>query len=342
MLQPELVSRLRLMAENTRVPELSSHARVQQVDALRPGEVVHARVERELANGRFHVLIRGRSFDMNLPPGTRAGDTLRMTYLDDSPRPTFFLASAQGSEESDRLSQTGRLISALVRRMPSETGEPLRQSAPLLPEGPADAAQSAPRLREALSQSGLFYESHQAQWVAGHRTLEQLRREPQGRLVIDAAPQPGDDAPALRVPGNAVDAPQRAEVRGGPVHPDTYPIVRQQLDALEGRHAPWQGEIWPGQWLQWHSGESEDERGADGQPAWYTALAIDMPSLGALRVRAVLAADGVRVTLTCADETSAHRLRDAAEHLAGGLRTRGLSLAALSVTRPGATGGDNA
>lgn len=332
MLQPDVVTRLRLMAENTRVPELSLQSRVQQVDALRPGEVVHARVDRDLSNGRFHVIVRERSFEMTLPPGTRTGDTLRMTYLADSPRPTFFLTTAQGGEEGDRLSQTGRLISALVRRTPGETGQPLRQSAPLLPDGPADAAQSAPRLREALSQSGLFYESHQAQWVAGHRSLEQLRREPQGRVAMDVAPQPADDVAAARTPTSVDDAPQRAELRGGPVHPDTFPIVRQQLDALEARHAPWQGEIWAGQWLEWQSGASEDERGADGQPAWYTALAIDMPSLGAVRVRALLAADGVRVTLACADEASAQRLRNASDELASGLRARDLALAALSVT----------
>lgn len=334
MLQPDLVSRMRLMAENTRVPEQTLSDRVQQVESLRPGERVQARVERELSRGRFHVSVNGRSFDMNLPPGARVGDQLRLTFLGDQPRPTFFLLNERAGTEGDRLSQVGRLISALVRRPPGEHGQPLLDASVLLPEGPSDASRSAPRLRDALSQSGLFYESHQAQWVAGHRSLEQLRREPQARLGAGDRARLDEKPGASQAITIADDAPQIAELRGGPVHPDTFALVRLQLEALEARHAPWQGEIWPGQWLEWQTGQSEEERDADRQPAWYTSLALEMPSLGALRVRAVLAAEGVRLTLNCADEAVARRLRDAGAELDNGLRARGLALAALNITLP--------
>lgn len=341
MLQPDLVSRMRLMAENTRVPELSATDRVQQVEALRPGERVQARVERELPGGRFHVSVNGRTFDMNLPLGARVGDQLRLTFLNDQPRPTFFLLNERGAAEGDRLSQVGRLISALVRRMPGERGQALRDTQALLPEGPSDASQSVPRLRDALAQSGLFYESHQAQWVAGHRSLEQLRREPQARLGAGDAVRVDAKPGAAATIAIADDAPQIAELRGGPVHPDTFALVRLQLEALEGRHAPWQGEIWPGQWLDWQTGQSDEERGADGQAAWYTSLALEMPSLGALHVRAVLAAEGVRLTLNCADENVAQRLREAGAELDNGLRARGLALAALNITLPQSPEADN-
>ena len=48
-------------------------------------------------------------------------------------------------------------------------------------------------LAQAVSESGLFYESHLAQWLAGQRPLAALMREPQARLT--AAPvQPAPDA----------------------------------------------------------------------------------------------------------------------------------------------------
>ena len=122
------------------------------------------------------------------------------------------------------------------------------------------------------------------------------------------------------------------------MHPETFPIVRQQLEALETRHAAWQGEIWREQWMEWETGEEADDRGPDGQAAWFTSLALQMPSLGRLQLRAVLAAEGVRVTLTCPDEAAALRLRDGAVQLGAGLGARGLALAALSVksaTEPG-------
>jgi hypothetical protein len=337
MLQPDVVSRLRLMAENARVPELATHDRVQQVGALRPGERIHARVDRELPIGRFLVTVRGQAFEMTLPPGTRPGDTLRLTFLDDNPRPTFFLLNARSGEESDRLSQTGRLISALMRRGDGDAQAPARAAPPLLPDGPADAGQSAPRLREALAHSGLFYESHQAQWVAGMRSLEQLRREPQAN--VNAAPAGGADLDIAAPARPGEDAPRAADLRGGPVHPETFPIVRQQLEALETRHAAWQGEIWHDQWMEWETGEDPEGRGPDGQPAWFTSLLLQMPSLGSLRVRAVLAAEGVRVTLSCADEAAAQRLRDGAELGGAGLGARGLALAALSV-KPAAEPGN--
>ncbi|MDS0797238.1 flagellar hook-length control protein FliK, partial [Burkholderia pseudomultivorans] len=62
---------------------------------------------------------------------------------------------------------------------------------------PATALRAA--LAQAVSESGLFYESHLAQWLAGRRPLAALLREPQARL---AAAQAGD---ADAVPPDALD-----------------------------------------------------------------------------------------------------------------------------------------
>ena len=43
-------------------------------------------------------------------------------------------------------------------------------------------ADLAPVLKQALTQSGVFYEAHQARWVAGQLPTEALRQEPQGRM----------------------------------------------------------------------------------------------------------------------------------------------------------------
>ncbi|HDR9877944.1 flagellar hook-length control protein FliK [Burkholderia cenocepacia] len=43
-------------------------------------------------------------------------------------------------------------------------------------------------LAQAVSESGLFYESHLAQWLAGQRPLAALMREPQARLATALAP----------------------------------------------------------------------------------------------------------------------------------------------------------
>ncbi|MDK0999956.1 flagellar hook-length control protein FliK, partial [Burkholderia contaminans] len=60
-----------------------------------------------------------------------------------------------------------------------------RDAAATLPVAALRAA-----LAQAVSESGLFYESHLAQWLAGQRPLAALMREPQARLA--AAPAPAD------------------------------------------------------------------------------------------------------------------------------------------------------
>ncbi|MDR1662343.1 MAG: flagellar hook-length control protein FliK [Azoarcus sp.] len=73
------------------------------------------------------------------------------------------------------------------------------------------SAQLAPMLRQALAQSGLFYESHLAQWLAGKIDRAALAREPQAQ---------GAQPPAGRAPSNIGSAvasfPSAAPVSSGP------------------------------------------------------------------------------------------------------------------------------
>jgi flagellar hook-length control protein FliK len=55
---------------------------------------------------------------------------------------------------------------------------------------PVDALAEA--LRQTVSESGLFYESHLVQWLSGQRTPASLSDEPQNRLVAEAAQMPLD------------------------------------------------------------------------------------------------------------------------------------------------------
>ncbi|MFL6668095.1 MAG: flagellar hook-length control protein FliK [Burkholderia ambifaria] len=71
---------------------------------------------------------------------------------------------------------------------------------PVFDVAAARAASDAPpvaalraALAQAVSESGLFYESHLAQWLAGQRPLAALMREPQARLTAEPV-QPALDA----------------------------------------------------------------------------------------------------------------------------------------------------
>ncbi|WGY68320.1 flagellar hook-length control protein FliK [Burkholderia cepacia] len=65
-----------------------------------------------------------------------------------------------------------------------------REAAAPLPVAALRAA-----LAQAVSESGLFYESHLAQWLAGQRPFAALMREPQARLTAALAPADRDAVP---------------------------------------------------------------------------------------------------------------------------------------------------
>jgi hypothetical protein len=89
-----------------------------------------------------------------------------------------------------RLSVAARVIGAVLADLQAEPG-PVRGAAPLWPSRqPANAPALAGTLAQTVSGSGLFYESHLAEFASGTRTLAQMAREPQARWATPvAAPQ---------------------------------------------------------------------------------------------------------------------------------------------------------
>ncbi|RAS05824.1 flagellar hook-length control protein FliK [Cupriavidus alkaliphilus] len=92
-----------------------------------------------------------------------------------------------GASTQESLSAAARAILAV---MDGAEAQPVRSNASLLPAAPtATSAQAtAAALANAVGQSGLFYESHLAQWVAGARGLASLRQEPQAQVPVPGRP----------------------------------------------------------------------------------------------------------------------------------------------------------
>lgn len=94
------------------------------------------------------------------------------------------------SVQQATLSAAARTIDTILRLAPDSPG-PVQASAPVWPAAPGTGAPAlapllAAALKEALSASGLFYESHLAQWASGSRSFEQLQAEPQLRWPASA------------------------------------------------------------------------------------------------------------------------------------------------------------
>ncbi|MGT0244617.1 flagellar hook-length control protein FliK [Burkholderia pyrrocinia] len=140
-----------------------------------------------------------------------------------------------------------------------------RETAAPLPVAALRAA-----LAQAVSESGLFYESHLAQWLAGQRPLAALMREPQARLTAALAPadpdaaQPGstdvlDELLAQRPP---LPATARATAQAGAPAQGGAP-ARDAAQALPA--AARQGASLPP--------DTADPLGAHADPRWTPARA---------------------------------------------------------------------
>ncbi len=340
---------------------------------LEPGQRLSGRVHGNLANGEFLVELaagqaarmqNGQTVQMQLPAGVRPGDLLNLVFISREPRPTFMIAAGEALYPpgvSSRVSDAGRFIDELLRRPPvSAALTTLSSTGSLLMGPPLDSMQLARSLAAALNRSGLFYESHQAQWLAGLRSLPRLLLEPQARLSSRSGPAmtaiavtvQGIEAGARGEAGTGAShsgkgcnpaAPSACGDTNGPVHPDGLSLVRQQLDILETRQFALQGMAWPGQVITWEAaqekpqdrGESDKRNQGEEGPAastWRTTVRLTLPRLGHIAASLRLEANGdcaLDVHLAAAEPEATAALRASAALLAGSLKAAGIELRSM-------------
>jgi hypothetical protein len=330
-----------------------------------PGDRMSARVEAALPGGRFHVRVDDLMLEMQLPEGFQPGDRLELEFVSNQPRPSFLLLQTPPEtppSEQVQLSASSRNLGEILKAIAPEraansptASTPLKEPVPLL-EGPTpDPVRIAQALSGALGRSGLFYESHQAQWVVGQRPLNDLLSEPQGRLSpaaqapeksaatskVDSLPRTPtarDDVRSADIPVTSTKADSVDESKGtsAPVHPQTLPQVRSQLDALDTHQLVWQGQLWPGQNIEWRIGEPMDQaaHSSDVQP-WFTQLRLRLPKLGQLTADLALVGSTLRLRLTAADGASRQTMDAGRAQLAESLGAAGIDLVSFKVADDG-------
>jgi hypothetical protein len=184
--------------------------------------------------------------------------------------------------------------------------------APVLAAPSQDAAAIAPALRQALAKSGLFYESHVAEWAQGQRPLAELAAEPQMQLR----------------PAN-------------PAEPEAAQMINLQLAAHEQGQVAWQGLLWPGQPMQWEISRDAPHRepshdgGDEAAPTWQSRLRLSMPGMGDIGATIVLTGDRVAMRIEPAQADAAALLQAHAQQLVDALAAAGTPLTALAIA-PGA------
>lgn len=378
MIPPDVASALRLqLPDQARIaaeqPQNQPVASIQRLtDALTdlaPGQRIMAEIQALLPNGTYRAVVAQRNVTLALPFSAKPGDTLELEVAESNGTLTLaFVANrmagnpaAASPNESvpTTLSPAGQLIGQLIGNKENEgqraAPAPLNGSQPLVMDMPESGAELAPVLKQALTQSGMFYEAHQARWVAGQLPTDTLKQEPQGKLstasslphqstattsssapAAGAQTEPGPSSTPATSPGMLANNTQDVRAPGTPIPEGVASLVRQQLDGLATNNFVWQGQVWPGQQMQWEIADNPDRQGSgeyDAEREWQSRLKLSLPSLGALDVMLRLQPGGkIALSVNTDSNLSEDRLRGNIERLQQQLASAGLALAQLNIS----------
>jgi hypothetical protein len=239
--------------------------------------------------------------------GKDAAALQRTAVLLASARSLGKLSGGTADGANAQISTAGKLLGdviAAAQKAQTQAGAAIGRT-PLLGAPSGDAGAIAQALKDGLAKSGLFYESHVAEWADGTRTRADLAAEPQARGM----PPPTD--------------------------PNTAQFINLQLNAHEQGKVAWQGQLWPGRDMQWDverdaSGRQDGGDGKDGG-TWQSSLRLRFGALGEVAARVVLSGGQLHIRLDARDGTvkdmlDAHRAR-----LADALDAAGTPLSTLTI-----------
>ncbi len=336
MLPANLISTLKALSATdkpliTATPDKGAAADTSQFEL---GQKVQGTVQAQVAPNVFNVRVATQLLQMQLPAFIRSGDIITLQVVSLQPRLTFTLAASSNPVSTpESLSATARLLSSLSQQPLERSYVRPIQSSPLWTgeKVQPDTTQLAGKLHEALSQSGLFYESHQAQWIAGARPTTQLLLEPQNQLpqganAKDTATANGTLSAALAESG------QRTATTGIPGHLQT--LVQQQMSALETHQVLWQGQVWQGQEMRWEVSEESPHRNAQGveEGQWVTRINLDLPNLGGVSARLSFNGNALSLSLGAANAQTRDRMSNASSQLVAALSERGIPVVHTQIT----------
>lgn len=431
MIPADVVSRLRLVNDLTTQPPAPTQKLTDALSEFVPGQRLMATIQALLPNGTYRAMIAQRDITLALPFAAKAGDALELEVVESHGKMSLAVVagaarqaagdSADDASVATRLTTTGRLIADLLAGLDKEAGKrpqpaPLNNAEPVVTRFPDNAADLAPALKAALSKSGMFYESHQAQWVRGQLPTAVLLQEPQGRqspalhALLQGKPVATPGAPGT--PGNSPGAPlmpplsanalanppsinttdaladsavvppgrdaanatAKADLQGAAtslenstrsssasdatarpaelqnpassgalrvgmgqvIAPELTPLVQQQLESLATQTYVWQGQIWPGQNMEWEIVEEDrqQQRGENTAANWTTHLRLNLPNLGGLHATLrLVGGKEVEVTVRTEHDATRQRLNAANAPLQQQFASAGLKLKSLAIAR---------
>jgi flagellar hook-length control protein FliK len=161
------------------------------------------------------------------------------------------------------------------------------------------------QLKTAINQSGLFYESHLHDLAEGHRTVAELKQEPQNK------------------PHHIVQS-----------------LLPQQLHVLEHQRVSWHGEVWPGQQMDWdlyvrngqESKDNKNDHDHDNDQATVASdLTLHLPHLGKVTAKIRLNNGRMQIALLAQQEKALRVLIEKSPALVNRIENNGQKIDSLTL-----------
>ena len=376
MIPADVINRSQTSADVSLRPVAPTQEITDKIPGLAVGQRIMAEVQALLPNGTYRALVNQRNITLALPFSAKSGDALELQVTQSDGKLALAVIAHQpagkaaGESAPSNLSLIGQLIGKLFSATKGSDAEAkafmLNGNRPIVETPPRNAQDILPQLKEAIVRSGMFYESHQAEWVAGRFTKAALLQEPQGALST-LAQRAAQGDPALRQTnvqtGTSQQPPAANEVRsdslsgriitadlttpqkstaesaagqmpGQLVAPQAQSLVHQQLAALANQHFIWQGQVWPGQdmrlAIEEESGHRHHDEEDSGNP-WHTHLHLTFPNLGGIDAKLTLQGKQVTLSIGLANDASLSIVRSGSDSLRQQLHDAGLSVASIDI-----------
>ncbi|MDP3607875.1 MAG: flagellar hook-length control protein FliK [Methylophilus sp.] len=289
-----------------------SHELEAQAKFFTQGETYSARVTQRVSERAFLVEVKADAsqqfvLKMELGQQARVGQSLSLQYLREQPVMTFMLKQPANiyTGTTVNLSQTGSLLGQYLGQAEAQHASTRFEAIQTVTHFPFKPHVMAHDLQQALSRSGLFYESHLQGFSHGQYSLQQIKQEPQN--------QPGFN------PAN---------------------LMFQQLAVLEHQRFSWHGEVWSGQEMTWDVYEQrlptdaeQSQQLSDEERLIASELNIDFPNLGAVKVKMSMMNGHLRIHLESETAQTYQLLQQQKAKLAESMHKNGQVLDGLTVGR---------
>nr|WP_315475357.1 flagellar hook-length control protein FliK [uncultured Undibacterium sp.] len=234
-------------------------------------------------------------------------------------------SSAGETSAKTELSSTGQLINKLILET-SRPGEKLsiKGSTPLVSDMadkltmPQLAKQIESNLHQSVQNSGLFYESHVAEWSVGQRSKLELQAEPQSQITANV------DSSVLT---NKEDGNHAALAQ----------LIHQQLDVLEQQKLIWTGMLAPQMPVQLTIEESTQKSAEQGHEKqqensdWQSYLRVELPNLGVVAMTINLHSNQLQLNIKSSDKNTMSLLKTQYSSLQQSIENGGTHIQSFTV-----------